>query len=197
MKYRGAKKFILHKLKTELPPELTYHCYAHTLDVFNAARELCRAENIGRYETRLVKTAALFHDAGFIRGAQDHELKSCDIAREHLPRFDFSNAEIDRICGMIMATRIPQNPQNKLEEILCDADLDYLGREDFYTIGKTLFAEFKTFGFVQNEREWNEVQIRFLSAHQYFTPTNIARRKPKKEKYLAELKRMSKSPKYL
>ena len=63
---------------------------------------------------------------------------------------------------MIMATKIPQSPRNGLEEIICDADLDYLGRDDFYEIGATLFEELKAYNVLQNEREWNRIQVKFL-----------------------------------
>lgn len=89
---------------------------------------------------------------------------------------------------MIMATKVPQQPQNHLEEILCDADLDYLGREDFFTIGNKLFAELSVYGILSTEDEWNELQARFLEAHHYFTKTAIKLRKKKKDKHLKLVK---------
>ena len=65
------------------------------------------------------------------------------MAREILPAYGLTRDQIDTICGMIMATRIPQSPSNQLERILCDADLDYLGRDDFYEIGGRLFEELR------------------------------------------------------
>ncbi len=188
MDYRAAKKFILDKLKRELPEVLTYHCLEHTLDVFEITSELCAAENISRYETRLLKTAALFHDSGFTETYKEHEEKGCEIVRKNLPKFGYTETEIERICGMIMATKIPQSPKNKLEEIICDADLDYLGRNDFHPIGSTLFEEFKAHGVIKNEEGWNRLQVGFLESHHYFTPTNINRRNPQKQLYLKELK---------
>lgn len=166
---------------------LTYHCYGHTMDVFNITKELCKEEKISKYETKLAKTAALFHDSGFMNTIKNHEEEGCQIARKHLPDFDYTDKEIEIICGMIMATKIPQSPKNKLEEIICDADLDYLGREDFYSIGNSLFEEFKSQGVVSNEEDWNRLQIGFLKAHHYFTPTNLNRRAPKKKVFLEKL----------
>jgi hypothetical protein len=88
-----------------------------------------------------------------------------------------------------MATRIPQAPRNKLARVLCDADLDYLGRGDFERIGNTLFAEMKTYGVLKNEREWNELQVRFLERHSYFTGTNKEQREPVKQEHLAAVRR--------
>ena len=95
----------------------------------------------------LLKTACLFHDAGFITSRVDHEKQRMCTGKKTPARFwIYSQDEIDRICGMIMATKIPQSPKNNLEEIICDADLDYLGRDDFFAIGDSLFEEVKISG---------------------------------------------------
>ncbi|MEM1216569.1 MAG: HD domain-containing protein [Bacteroidota bacterium] len=141
MNYQAAKDFILEKLRTELADELYYHGLHHTLDVLAVTEELAELLDIAPHERVLLRTAALYHDAGFTVSATEHELRGCEIARAHLPGFGYRPADIERICGMITATKIPQSPQNQLEEILCDADLDYLGRDDFYPIGATLFDE--------------------------------------------------------
>ena len=188
MDYLGAKAEILEKLTNELPQALYYHGLHHTLDVLYVAEEMCALMRISAYETMLLKTAVLFHDAGFMFSSLEHELRGCQIARETLPGFGYTELEIERICGMIMATKIPQTPNNALEEIICDADLDYLGRPDFYTIGATLFKELKTAGVLTSEEEWNRLQVRFLEAHSFFTPVNKQRRQPKKLQHLARLK---------
>ena len=87
-----------------------------------------------------------------------------------------------------MATRVPQQPHNHLEQILCDADLDYLGREDFLEIGSKLFLELQVYGIINDEKEWDRLQVRFLEQHHYFTQTAISTRKEKKDFYLAEIK---------
>ena len=188
MNYRGAKTFILEKLEQELKPIYTYHGKHHTLDVLSVTAELCALEDVSDYETKLLKTAALFHDAGFIYSPTNHEATSCEIARDVLPSFDYSEAEIERICGMIMATKIPQSPQNHLEQILADADLDYLGREDFFSIGNTLFQELRILGILQTETEWNRLQIKFLESHRFHTSTNIQRREPAKRRFVDKIK---------
>ena len=136
----------------------------------------------------MLKTAALFHDAGFVINNKNHEELGCKIVREHLPKYDYSQEQIEQICSMIMSTKIPQSPKNVLEQIICDADLDYLGRDDFYKIGQTLFNEFISYNVVKGEKEWNRLQVRFLESHCFFTPTNLKRRLPKKLQHLEELK---------
>lgn len=190
MNYDAAKIFILDKLENELSDELYYHGLHHTLDVLQVTKELCELENIATYETTLLKTAALFHDSGFTVQAQEHEKMGCEIVKQHLPRFDYTPIEIEKICGMIMSTKIPQTPKTYLETILADADLDYLGRSDFYTIGESLFKELKAFGIIQEEEAWNRIQVKFLEAHHFWTKTNINRREKQKGVHLINLKKL-------
>jgi uncharacterized protein len=178
------KQIVFDKLNKELPKHLYYHSLGHVADVYDAAMRIAEYENVDPNEKNLLATAVLLHDSGFIYQSKDHEQKGTEIAREMLPQYGYTPAEIEQICGMIMATKIPQNPQTKLEEIICDADLDYLGRDDFWDIGNSLHREILASGTKMSVKEWNELQFRFLSAHHYFTPTAIADRKNKKQSHL-------------
>lgn len=188
MSYKATKQYILNKLEHELDPSLYYHGLHHTLDVLATVKELCILENVSSKDQELLCVAALFHDAGFTVSNQEHERLGCEIATSTLPEYGYSERQIEQICGMIMATKIPQNPQNHLEKIICDADLDYLGRSDFYTIGQTLYEELYELGILKSEEQWNRIQVTFLEAHSYWTATNIKRRAPQKAVYLTELK---------
>lgn len=189
MDYRAAKQFILSKLRAELSDKLSYHGVHHTLDVLKMATEICAGENVNGHELMLVKTAALFHDAGFVKNKHaGHEREGCLIVQDALPGFGYSPRDIDVICGMIMATKIPQSPHNLLEEIICDADLDYLGRSDFYSIGDSLYEELQAYHIIQGEQAWNRLQVSFLTAHAFHTRTNILLREPVKQQYLDQLK---------
>jgi hypothetical protein len=109
------------------------------------------------------------------------------MARKDLPVLGFTKEEIDEICGMIMSTHLPQNPLTLAEKIIADADLDYLGREDFYTTGETLFREFRIFLGVKDENEWNEIQLRFLRNHSYHTDYSQRVRAGEKAKRMKEI----------
>ncbi len=188
MQFEEAGKFILKRLNDELPGHLTYHSVKHTVNVYLAAEYIGKQEGISDNEMKMLLTAACFHDSGFLIRTRGHEEESCRIAREALPLYQFSAKEIERICGIIMATKLPQTPHNHLERILADADLDYLGREDFFTIAHKLFLESASLGFVADENEWNHVQINFIENHQYFTKTAVNLRQAKKEANLGEIK---------
>ena len=189
MNYEAIKKLILEKLQDELPQYLSYHSVSHVKDVLDAVERIAREENVDSDNMILLKTAAVFHDSGFLFGAAEHERKSCELARQYLPDYGYSAAQIDKICGMIMATKIPQTPRNLLEEILADADLDYLGRDDFFSIANRLFTELAVFGIVNTEKDWNKLQVRFLEDHHYFTQTAIRNRKARKQQHLEYLKK--------
>jgi class 3 adenylate cyclase/predicted metal-dependent HD superfamily phosphohydrolase len=187
-RFELARNFILNRLKRDLQESLTYHNVAHTEDVLQAAYQISIEEQISIQDRELLLTAAAFHDAGFLQQIADHEMISCAIAQKHLPEFGYSPLEIEKICGMIQATKIPQSPKNHLEEILADADLDYLGRDDFFSIGKTLFHELMHQGTVENEQQWNEIQVKFLTSHHYFTKSSIENRAKNKQKHLEQVK---------
>lgn len=184
MLFKQAGDFILNKLENELSATFYYHNLEHTKDVYASAERIGASERISDYEMKLLLTAACYHDSGFLNVLPVHERESCNMAKTHLPDFDYTNEEIDRICGMIMATRLPQSPRNKLEEILADADLDYLGRDDFFTIGDKLCLEL---GFTSRD-EWNTVQLIFLEDHKYFTQTALNLRGPKKQDNLQKVR---------
>ena len=90
---------------------------------------------------------------------------------------------------MIMATKIPQSPATLPEMIICDADLDYLGRDDFESISNTLKTEFLIYGIIKDHDEWDRLQVSFFNSHQYFTKTSIRERCPVKLRHLELLKK--------
>lgn len=190
MDFKSAEAFILAKLKTELAGNLYYHSYHHVMDVLQASITYAAMEEISEHDLVLLKTAVLFHDSGFTVQSRDHEELGCNIVRETLPGFDYKPDEIESICGMIMATKIPQSPKNKLEQIICDADLDYLGRDDFWKIGSSLFKELEIYGILNDEEDWNRLQLKFLTNHSYFTESAISLRKGKKDEHTAKIRQI-------
>ena len=185
--FKEVEQHVLGKLKRELPKELFYHGAHHTLDVLHSAITIGKDEKISDDEMLLLKVAVLYHDLGFTRVYKDHEEVGIEIAREELPGFGFNKKEIDIIAGMIMATKIPQNPKTQLERIIADADLEYLGRDDFETVGKTLFEEMKVYLDVESERQWNIIQMNFLKSHHYHTAYCKRNREAKKNQYLDQI----------
>jgi exopolyphosphatase/pppGpp-phosphohydrolase len=141
------------------------------VDVVTEVELIGWAEGCSDEDILLLKTAALFHDTGITVSFDDHEFKGAEYAREVLPGYGYSPEQIERICSIIMATKLPPRPSNLLEEIICDSDLDYLGRSDFIPVSNTLFEELKAQNKMKDLNEWNKLQVKFISGHQYFTLT--------------------------
>jgi hypothetical protein len=179
---------MLDKLERELPKYLYYHNLKHTIDVGIQAEVLGRGEGISDEEMLLLKTAALFHDSGQTIQTRDHELVGTGIASEILPKFGYSPEQIDAINEIIMATKLPPQPKTLLQKIICDADLDYLGRSDFIPVSNTLYKELHEQNLIGSINDWNKLQVKFLSVHQYFTETGNKLREVNKQTQIDRLK---------
>lgn len=193
MKYMKAKAYIIERLQNELSPNLFYHGVHHTLDVFNAVVFLAYSEKIRGDDLLLLYTAALYHDAGFLKQYQNNEHIAVLLAEEMLPQFNYNKDQIKVVSDIILSTIIPQHPHTHLEKIMCDADLDYLGSDDFFVISQTLKKEWLIYGVIESEDQWNSIQIHFLEQHHYFTNTAIKTRAFKKEKHLESIKNLRKN----
>jgi uncharacterized protein len=190
MDFEAVKKIILEKLDNELDENLVYHSLDHTLDVMNSAEKLALMEGVNGDNLTLLKTAALFHDAGFVETYDGHEKASIEMAKRILPEYGYSEQEILEIEGMIKSTEIPQNPKTHLEQILADADLDYLGRDDLFLIGQRLQYEWSSIGKISNLRDWHYRQLEFLKNHKFFTRSAVKLREEKKQQNIKELENL-------
>jgi len=193
MQYEKAYNFLIDKLEQELPSWLTYHNVTHTKNVIEAAEHLATTEGIYGEELTILKTAALFHDAGFLENHQKHEELSCKFARTILPAYEYNDEQIELICSLIMATRLPQTPKEELAKYLCDADLFYLGTAEYNNYADKLYAEFTKSGFVKTESEWLIKQADFLATHTYFTTTAQKEKNDLKRLILQKVKTKVKS----
>ncbi len=188
--FTDLEEVILDKLEKELPKFVHYHNFKHTIDVVNQAELIGLGEGVDDESLLLLKTAALFHDVGLTISFEDHEFLGTQIAREYLPKWKYTPEQIDQICSLIMATKLPPNPQNLLEKVMCDADLDYLGRSDFIPISNSLYDELIDQGKQIDINTWNKNQVKFLTNHQYFTNTALRLREVGKEYQIERLKKL-------
>ena len=161
-------------------PNLPYHNLGHALDVYRAVNRLAELEGVDQYKRFLAGTAGILHDISL------DEEKAAEIAGMHLPRIGYNNQEIREIQEDILATKMPQRPKTLLQKIICDADLDNLGREDFFDKGELLRQEW---GLSKN-RQWYERQKSFLESHVYHTDSAKALRNAGKQANLKKLNRI-------
>jgi uncharacterized protein len=171
IKTKELQHYVFDLLETELPSHFYYHNKEHTQYVVNATLQLATAEQVNEEDMLLLLTAALMHDIGFTETVKNHEEKSCDLSKRLLPSYGFGAAAIDTICELIIATKIPQQAHTPLSQILCDADLYYIGTDQFFDFGDKLYREMTGLHLIGSWDEWNEMQVRFLSSHRYFTAT--------------------------
>ena len=187
-RHSKAIAYILQEMKNGLPDTLRYHSVEHTESVLTNARAMAQVLGVEGKSLELLLTAAAFHDCGFLKTYRNHELVGCEIAAEKLPEYGFDRDEIKAIQGMIMATKIPQSPSNLLENILCDADLYYLGGNNYERISQNLFDELELNGTKLSENEWLTMQVNFLKTHHYWTEHAQQLLDPQKQIVLIELK---------
>jgi len=181
IQFTDIQEIILDKLEKELPDYLYYHNVKHTVDVVTEVELIGWGEGCTDEEILLLKTAGLFHDAGHTIAYDNHEFYGTELAREMLPKYNYTPEQIERICTTIMATKLPPAPTNLLENIICDSDLDYLGRSDFIPVSNTLYEELKAQNKMGSLNDWNKIQVKFISGHQYFTETARSLREVNKQ----------------
>lgn len=180
---------IIKRLKSELSPNLYYHGPHHTRDdVLPAAIRLGTLADLSDHDMLLLKTAALYHDIGYVEHYMDHEALGARIAAKELPAHGYTPQEVQIIVNLIIATRMPHNPNTFLEELICDADLDSVGRTDFFITSHQLRLELQEMGISVSIRDWYTRQLKFLQSHQYITQMAQTLRNPTKQNNIAELK---------
>ena len=191
--YYKLRNKVLGILNTELPKELYYHDMQHTLSVLKECNKYAVREQLTSHQSKLLRLGALLHDVGFTISSENHEAVGAEIAKNLMTKYGFSKKDIEIVRGLIMATKIPQQPKNLMEKIICDADLDYLGKSEFYTISNELYKELKHRNLIGSKKDWDKVQIKFLENHHFHTAFSKKHRQPEKLKRIAELKLKVKS----
>lgn len=182
--YQKIYPKVISKLENNLPSWLYYHSTEHTKYVLEQAIFIAEKEKVEKNDLYLLKVAALYHDTGFIIDRDEHEAISCEIATKELKELGFETTDIEKICEMIMATKIPQNPTSDLAKILADADLEYLGTDKFLKFSQNLYKELLHYTPDLSLDQWNEIQVKFISKHHYHTNYCKQNREAKKQKNL-------------
>lgn len=181
---------LITRLESKLPENLAYHNIKHTMNVATQVELIGRAEGISEEDMLIIRTAALLHDTGFIKEYENHELASCDIAKEILPKFNYSDQQIEKICSLILATRPSVVPETLLEKIIIDANMSYYGRIDFIPSLQNLCRELQAQNMIDSAKHWYEKQIALISEHEFYTKTARLLRDIEKEKQIQGIKEL-------
>lgn len=180
---KTAQYYVEMLFQIKLPKTLVFHNFHHTKSVVAAAQVLCENMEVTEREEKIILMAACFHDSGNVVRNLGHEVESGRIAKEYLEKMHWKNSEIADVLACIQATRMPQQPQNEMQQILCDADLGHLSQEHYLTRLKELRREWKQVNEKQyDDYEWYRLNIDFLATHEYFTEYARTHWQPNKEK---------------
>mgnify|MGYP001196764601 CR=1 FL=1 len=185
-----AKEHILHIFHSQELANHVYHDVTHTQNVVEAVEVIAKAEGLGANDIEILQLAAWFHDSGYIKKIEGHEELSAEYAREFLSKYNYPIQRIDKVANCILSTKVPQQPKNLLEMIICDADLSHLGKQNFKDRNNLFREEFEFhYGKPLTEYEWLKKSIDFLNEHHFFT--NYAKKvlEPQKQENLSKLRK--------
>jgi predicted metal-dependent HD superfamily phosphohydrolase len=165
-----VKKIVLSSYKAHSDPKFTYHNIDHTIDVVSAAKKIADHYQLNDSDYFAVLVAAWFHDIAYYAGAEHHEENGAVIATDFLKEFDLDAELLQHITNCILATKLPQQPTNILQSIICDADLFHLGTNDFQRKTKSLRKEFNMLhGTDISKDDWRKKTIQLMEEHEYHT----------------------------
>ncbi|MFH1174859.1 MAG: HD domain-containing protein [archaeon] len=166
-----AIQYALHAL-SGLNPSLEHHDLEHTKSfVLPCVELLCKKEGVSSEETALLRTAAAFHDLGYLEEYHNNEYVAIRIAKEQLPKFEYTTEEIATVERLIRITNLRTNPSKLDECILRDADISHLGSKRFFERSDKYRKELAARGKRYSDKEWLQFQIQFMNQQQYYTTT--------------------------
>jgi len=189
MLLQSARLLVTDLLSNKLSKNIKFHTLIHTQEVVAACEKLGEYYHLPEDDRFALSMAAWFHDTGYTSGEpKDHESRSVQIATDFLKTNAATDELIAKITGCINATRLPQSPENLLQEIICDADLFHLGTDGFDEKNRLLREELNGFGTNNvSKKDWRKINIRFLQRHEYFTSYGKEKLQPIKDQHLTEL----------
>ena len=186
---REARKVVTDIFQTKVNPLFVFHNLEHTIQVVAAAEEIEGYYQLNDEDKFVLFLSAWFHDTGFSTGhAEEHEKESIKLVQEFLSPRMAEKEIIIRIASCIRATHMPQEPQNLVEKIICDADLFNLGTNIFSERNELLRKELQAYSKCDfPEEEWRQLNIEFLKAHNYFTGYCRGELEPIKQEWIEKL----------
>jgi len=156
--------------KTRKPDWVKYHTLEHAKAVAKASEEIGVDCGLSGEDLEVVILAAWFHDAGYFEKIEGHEERSVELATSFLEGKGFPQDKIVQVARCIRATKMPQNPKNLIEEVLCDADIAHLASKDFLESTERVRYEIEhQMGRKLAEIEWLTMNTDFVAGHRYHT----------------------------
>jgi len=187
-----AKKYITNLLKDFDNKWYKFHNLEHTLSVFERASYLANMEGLDEEFQEIVQLAALFHDTWFLQQYDKNETIWARLAEEWLKQQWYPEDKIDIVKQIILATELGSPTITKLEEIIKDADMDNLWRDDFFELEVALRNELKNIKWIKfTDKERYDRISSYIQNFHFFTKTQKKERDKKLEENKKELKKKS------
>ncbi|WP_323787049.1 Pycsar system effector family protein [Psychroserpens sp.] len=192
-----AETFVFELLKNELDQTYLYHNYKHTERVLKSIREIIKNTELSKEDALILELAALFHDTGYIEGADNHEEKSVEIVTKFLKEQDVEKTIIESVGKCIMETKFKEEPTTKLGKIIRDADASHFGKKYFSEASEFLRKELELRHInTYSPTEWRNENIKVLAKkHQFYTDYALKNWQPTKDKNLSKLFKAKKKQK--
>lgn len=186
----AAQAYVTRQYESHPDPVLVYHNLVHTSQVVQAADQISAYYRLSEADHLIVMLAAWFHDMGYLEGERtSHESAGADAVLAFAKAQGLPEATGRAAADCILATKMPQQPNNLLEQIVCDADLFHLGSKEFSKRNKLLRTEAElAAGQKISGVEWTRTTIQFLESHQYHTAYCRTLLNPQKEENIEKLK---------
>lgn len=194
--YEEDIKLEAAKHLNSLPPELFYHNASHTLEhVYPEAKKLANMEGLNEDDILIIILIALYHDAGFSENYTHNETDAAQMAHDYA--LGSNNTVLQNaaqlIYDAILNTNMKTAPKNEYEEIIRDADLSILGKQEFLEWNNRLRLEILNhpesgiYQLALDGKKWIESQLSFLKTHQWFTQSAATLYQAQKEKNIQQL----------
>lgn len=182
-----TENYIKDYFAEHIRQEYVFHDLEHTVQTVAAVHMIGEGFHLDQRDMLVVQLATWFHDTGYSDGPTDHEARSC-VNAEHYLRGKISDDELEAVTGCIRATKVPQQPNNLIEQIICDGDLSHLGMESYWDrTGKFRQELILTRKSIMSEQDWVDFELNFMLNHNYHTAVANELFNKRKAKHIQQL----------
>ncbi len=183
-----AEQYVKTFFEENISPDYVFHNFAHVQAVVDSVLEIGQGYELPQHDLTLLQLAAWFHDLGYDKGPANHEERSVQYAEKFLQQHHFTAEDIAVVRNCIYATKVPQHPDNLMEEIVCDADMSHLGKDSYWDrCGRIRQELLVTQQMIMSEQEWVDFEINFMQQHRYHTPVATELYDERKQRHIRQL----------
>jgi adenylate cyclase len=190
LRLTDLEEYLLARLETELPANISFHTMKHTMEVYSLAELLGRAEGLSEEDLLLVRTAALMNDTGYLSDPVNPEERTIEYVKELLPRYKFTEKQIYQVVRLLQDQQAKGSKMNECQRILADALNNYLGRVDFQLQAEKQYKELMALNKVNSREEWIRDTREQIQGHIFYTNTAERLREVTREQQLDALNKM-------